>query len=160
MTKSIYLTSYVIGLKKRYIPIFSYPHKNMKKIEEQIKKTQNKFKLTDVYFFRTFDDFKKDVKIIGICLKTLDKNRIKKILKYAKSKNLTELTKYGKNRIRMTDEEGNMMEYIKTLESNLTIPFISYGHYNLISAFIDIKKYLNMHGDSFELSYCEFKNGN
>lgn len=145
----------IIGCKKRFIPIFSFEYTSLEKVKKKLIKTQQMYSLTDIFLFRTYNEIKKEPQIIALSLKSLDKRRTHKILKYAKSRNLDEYEKYGKIRFKLSDENGGMAEYLCTLPSKNKTSFISKPHYNLISKFTKMDKYKNQHGDRLEVTFCE-----
>jgi len=80
-----FVSNVIEGTNNLYIPILSFKGKRIPNFEE----LQKKFKLSAFYIFETFNS------TIAINLRAVDKRRLLKIMRYAKSSNLSEFEKTG-----------------------------------------------------------------
>lgn len=166
---TLYITNQVMAIKGRYVPFFVYNSTNLKKIEKRLEKTAKRYPLTDIYLFHICDQFKP--KTYGICLKSFQKRRLKKIIWYAHSANLSEFEKYKVLRLqfsgRMFGNESYMEDgpkYLKTIKSSEDInkkSFISRGHFNFLKSFgVPLFDFQNQHGDNNVMTTtCWFTTG-
>ena len=146
-----YLQSNILGIKSRHAVLLSFKNKSQKKVERIINDLIEKFKLTDVYLFKL------PSRIQVISLKSVQRNRLQKILDFTHAENASLLRKYNVTSIRVgpfinerMDELEPPIRFLKTVTSKTEInntTFISAGHLNFLKKnTIDCYNYPNQHG--------------
>ncbi len=152
-----YLQSNILGIKSRHAVLLSFHDKSLKRVENTIKGLMESFKLTDVYLFKL------PSKIQAISLKSVQRNRLQKILDFAHAENASLLRKYNVTSIRVGPFVNELLaeleppiRFLKTVPSTTEInnsTFISAGHLNFLKKnAIDCYDYPNIHGsDEFKV---------
>jgi DNA primase catalytic subunit len=131
-----YLQSNVLGIRSRHSVLLSFQNRPMKKIESQITELIEEFKLTDVYLFRL------PSRTQAISLKSVQRNRLQKILDQAHADNTSLLRKYNVTSIRVgpfvneqLEELEPPIQFVKTITSVPEVndsTYISSGHLNFL----------------------------
>ena len=157
-----YVTSSVLGTKGRHAILLSFKNQKFSKIIRKLEKAIEKYRLTDVYVFRSGKD------IQAISLKTVQRNRYQKILDYTGSTSATQLGKFDRVSLRMGPLVNSAMkeiqkpaDFVKLIKSpdERVKNYVSAGHILfLIRHGVPLVEYPLIHGSAeFKVVDAEIK---
>ncbi len=147
-----FLLSPVLGLVGRHAILMSFPNKSPDRIATRLEPLVERFGLTDIYLFTLAD------RVQAICLKTVQRNRLQKILEAAGAANAAHARKYDLASIRVGPlvnerqiEVDPPVSYCKIVvapaERNLTT-YVSAGHLHFLKKHgLDGLDYPQVHGN-------------
>ena len=162
-----FISNEVSSLKNRFVVFLRYHYYLLPEVIKNIKFLQEKFNLTDFYLFKT----NRKEEYFAMCLKTVQKERLKKIVKESLAVNKEIINDFKPQFLRISskfDDNKNIVEnapiYIKIIKTEDKInydSFVSNQHLNFLQDYgVKTYNYKKIHGnDKPSIYYDKIKNG-
>jgi DNA primase catalytic subunit len=140
-----YINNSVLGIKNRYIPFIEYPMIKEQRALHLFEDIVKKYKLPNMIVFKVKEGY------CGVCLKSMQKRELLKILVKTKSENINFFRKYRHNLLELdkslTEKTSNQLKKPVAVINGSENSFFSKGHYVFFSKLCNLPSHQKLHGE-------------